>query len=208
MPNDVPGDDPRAIWLNQPTEPSAMRLGKLLLRQKARELHAKTRRELFKNIAAAFLFTVISAFGIAWTSDPLPRTAFALTAAWALAGQYFLNRGMWLAPLPGDAALITSLEFCRREIEGRRRLFRNLLWWVFGPVVLMVAAIVLSIVSSGAGGWGWSIILNMAPFLALLAIWALSMIVIRVRQQRGLQREIEDQIERERAAPGGTPPLP
>ena len=83
MPDDIPENDPRKIWLNQPTEPSAMTLGKLLLRQKARELHAKTRRELFKNIAVAFFVIAMSVFGITWTNDPVPRAAFALAAAWA-----------------------------------------------------------------------------------------------------------------------------
>jgi hypothetical protein len=193
MPNDVPENDPKQIWLSQPTEPSAMKLGQLLLQQRARELHAKTRRELFKNIAVAFLVIVMSVFGITWTNDPVPRVAFALAAAWALAGQYFLNRGMWLAPLPGDAALMTSIEFYRRAVEGRRRLFRIVLGWFLGPVVLASAGYVLSILGKVR------LNLNMAPFLVLLGVWIIAVIVMRVRGQRELQREIDelDDIERE-----------
>lgn len=197
MPDDLPGNDPRKIWLDQPAEPSTMTLEKL--RQKARELHAKTRRELFNNIAVAFVVIALSAFGITWTNDPVARAAFALAAAWTLAGQYFLHRGMWLAPLPGDAALMTGLEFYRRVVEGRRRLFRNVLWWVLGPVVLSIAAIVLSIVMAGASSQGplptadaGRLFLNMAPFLALVAIWIAAVIVMRMRGQRELQREIDE----------------
>jgi hypothetical protein len=49
MQNDHPGNDPRTVWQNQPTEPSAMTL--LLIRKKTRELRAKTHRELLKSIA-------------------------------------------------------------------------------------------------------------------------------------------------------------
>ena len=185
MPDDVPENYAREIWLNQPTEPSEMTLGKLLLRQKARELHAKTCQELFKNIGRAFVVLAMSAFGITWTDDPAARAAFTLAAAWALAGQYFLNRGMWLAPLPGDAALTTGLEFYRREVEGRHRLFRNLLRWGIGPVIPALAAFIWT--TSGKGP-----MLKMAPFLALLAIWIVSMIVVRVRGEREFQREIDE----------------
>jgi hypothetical protein len=206
MPDNVPVNDPKRIWLDQPTEPPAMTLGKLLLRQKARELHAKTRRVLFNNIAVAFFVIAVCVFGITWANDPVPQAAFALAAAWALAGQYFLNRGMWLAPLPGDAALMTSLEFYRQAIEGRRRLFRNVLCWAFGPAALVGAATVLSIVRAGASSQGplptaeaGRLFLNMAPFLTLLAVWIIAFIVMRVRGQRELQREIDElnDIERE-----------
>ena len=46
---DSPENDPKTIWQNQPTEPSAMTLDKI--RQKVRELHAKTRRQLLGNLA-------------------------------------------------------------------------------------------------------------------------------------------------------------
>jgi len=161
---------------------------------------------LFKNIALALFVIAMSVFGITWTNDPVPQAAFALGAAWTLAGQYFLNRGMWLAPLPGDAALTTGLDFYRQAVEGRHRLFRNLLWWGLGPVVLVVAALILSIVRAGASSQGplpttdaGRLLLNMVPFLSLLAVWIIAVIVMRVRGQRELQREIDelDDIESE-----------
>ena len=99
---------------------------------------------------------------------------------------------MWLAPLPGDAALATGLEFYRQELEGRRRLFRNVLRWFLGPVLLAIAAFVFSILRTGAGSWKWSLIPNMAPFLAILVIWIASVIVMRIRGQWELQREIDE----------------
>ena len=186
MPDDPSGNDLRTIWQNQPVEPSAMTLE--TIRRKARKLHARTRRELLGNIVAAPLGVVVFAgLGAAIFDDPLQRTAFALALAWALAGQYFLHRGMWSATLPGDAALISGLEFYRREIERRRYLFRRVLQWSIGPVLLAIGALLLPIVTTERG-----VFLKMIPFLTLLAIWIAGVFVIRMRGQRELQREIEE----------------
>ncbi|HYR43250.1 MAG TPA: hypothetical protein VER98_09515 [Terriglobia bacterium] len=195
MRNDPSGNDPRTIWQDQPTEPSAMTLEKI--RRKVRELHAKTRRELLGNIAAPLAVVVFSGLGAAIFDDPPQRTAFALALAWALAGQYFLHRGMWSATLPGDAALTTGLEFYRREIERRRYLFRRVLKWSFGPMLLAIGALLLPIVTGGVRERG--AFRNMIPFLTLLALWLVGFFVIRMRQHRELQREIEElnDIERE-----------
>ncbi len=192
MPNDIPENDPKKIWLDQPTEASEMKLGKLLLRQKARELHTKTRHELSRTIALGALLAALSAYGVTWTDDTVARVAFGLAAAWALVGQYFLNRRMWRAPLPGDAALTSGLEFCRREVDGRRRLLRNVLRWGIGPLIPALGAFTWTI-------WDKGPMEKMAPFLTILAIWLVGTIVIRVRGERELQREIDelDQIESE-----------
>src|SRR2546427_11374395 len=136
MPDDPSRNDVRTIWQNQPVEPSAMTLE--TIRRKARELHAKTRRELLGNIAAPLAVVVFSGLGAANFDDPLQRTVFALALARALAGQFFLHRGMWSATLPGDAALTTGLEFYRRGVERRRHpVLPVLAWsfWALGPSV-------------------------------------------------------------------------
>jgi len=188
MRSDPPGNDPRTIWQNQPVEPSTMTLE--TIRRKARELHARTRRELLGSIATPLAVVVFSALGAAIFNDPLQRIAFALALAWALAGQYFLHRGMWFATLPGDAALISGLEFYRREIERRRYLFHRVLRWSIGPVLLAIGALLLPIVTGGIEERG--AFLKMIPFLSLLVIWIAGVFVIRMRGQRELQREIEE----------------
>src|ERR1700733_13268861 len=103
MRNDSPPNDPRAIWQNQPTEPSIMTLEKI--RQKTRELHAKTRRQVIGNLIVPLAVFAFAGYGIAKFHNAGLRTVFACAIVWSLAGQYFLNRGMWSAMLPGDAAL-------------------------------------------------------------------------------------------------------
>src|SRR5260221_8008706 len=112
MPEDSCGNDPKPIWQNKRVEPSAMTLE--TIRRKARQLHAKTRRELLGSIAMPLAVVVFAGLGAAIFDDPLQRAVFALALAWALVGQFFLHRGMWSAMLPGDAALTTGIEFYRR----------------------------------------------------------------------------------------------
>src|SRR5450432_301508 len=119
MQDDFPGsdpktsNDPKTIWQSQPRELSEMTLERI--RQKARELEKKTRRELFGNISTALIAVVISVGGIARSHDPGLRAVFVLALVWALAGQYVIQRGMWSATTPGDAGLSTGVEYYRRE---------------------------------------------------------------------------------------------
>ena len=168
-----------------------------IIRRKARELHAKTRRELLGNVAVLLFAIALSGYGIAWAPDPVQRAAFALVILWSLAGQYALNRGMWSATLPGDAALTTGLGFYRRELERRSYLFRRVLRWSFGPLVLGVVAFYVPTVWREIRKRGMHP--EMFPFLVLFVIWLAAYFVIRMRGKRDLQREIDElnHIERE-----------
>ena len=170
------------------------------IRQKTQELHARTRRELMKSIAGPLIVVGICGFAIRFP-DPVLRAMLALAVAWSLAGQYFLNRGMWSAALPGDAALSTGLESYRREVERRRFLFSRVMLWHFGPVVFAIAIFIVLIASLGTWNRGMPLkeaLLKMSPFLTLIVIWMAAVFVIRMRQQRELQREIDALKEIER----------
>lgn len=194
MRNNSPGNDPRIIWQNQPTERSIMTLEEI--REKTRQLHAKTRRELLRGMAAPLVVIGVAGLGIAWFDGLAVRAAFGFAIAWSVAGQYFVNRGMWSAAQPGDAVLSTGLESYRREVERRRSLSGHFLLWSLGPVVLALTAFIMPLLSLGIRR---GMLLNMIPFLSLMVIWVVSTFVIRMRDQRELQREIDElnDIERE-----------
>jgi hypothetical protein len=171
------------------------------IRQKTQELHAKTRRQVIGNLIVPLAVFAFYGYGIAKFPNPVLRTVFACAIAWSLAGQYFLNRGMWSAMLPGDAALSTGIESYRREVERQRSLFGRFMLWGFGPVVFAIATLIVLILSLGIGS-GMLLkgaLLKMSPFLTLMAIWIVSFFVIRMRAQRQLQREIDELNEIERA---------
>ena len=89
----------------------------ILIRQKARELHAKTRRTLLGTLVASLVVAFFYAFFIRQFPQlrQLLHSLFALALAWSLAGLYFLNRGERPGAMPGDAGFSTGIEFCRRR---------------------------------------------------------------------------------------------
>lgn len=195
MRNDSSGNDPRTIWQNQPTEPSIMTMEKI--REKTQEARAKTRRAMLGWIVTPLLVAGICGWGIAQVhGGPVVRAVFGFAIAWSLAGQYFLKRGVWSATLPRDAALSTGLESYRREVERRRYLSGHFLLWSLAPVVLALATFIVPLLNLGIKK---GLLFDMIPFLVLLVLWIAGVFVIRVRDQRELQREIDElnDIERE-----------
>jgi hypothetical protein len=190
-------NDLKAMWQNQPTGTSTMTLK--LVRSKARELHAKTRKQLMGTVAAPVATAFFYAFGVKVfpTLQHILHPLFGLSLAWSLAGLYFLNRGMWSTVMPGDAGLSTGLQFCREEIERRRNLLRRVLFWSFGPVLLAIATFILALALSGTQERGF--IPNGLPFLTLVALWICGYFVMRVRERRELKIEFDelDDLERD-----------
>jgi len=175
----------KAIWLNQPTEIPPMT--SKLIEQRSRELRAKTRRKLIGTAAgplAAGILYVYSMKEFAGLRQVL-QLPFAFALVWSFAGLYFLNRGMWSGVMPGDAGLSTGLEFCRREIERQRDLVRRTLLWSFGPVMLAIGTFMVALAMVERG------IFHGLPFLTVFVVWIVSWFVIRFREQRRLQREID-----------------
>jgi hypothetical protein len=188
MQDDFQNDNPKTIWQNQPTEKSKMTLEEF--RYRSRELHSKTRRELFANITVALVVVGISAFGMLQTHDQEVRLLFVLATAWALAGQYFLHRGMWSGMPRQDAALSTGLEFYRQQIKQRLSLFRRMLQWSLGPLFLSIGALILVLIAMSRSQ-GQSVN-RVAPFCTVFVIWLVAYFALRSRDRKKLKREIDE----------------
>jgi Flp pilus assembly protein TadB len=67
--------------------------------------------------------------------------------------------------------------------------------WYFGPVVLAIATLIVALVSLAIRR---GMLLNMTPFLTLVVVWIVGVFVMRMRQRRELQREIDELNEIER----------
>lgn len=169
------------------------------MRRKMRELHAKTRRQLLGTLAGPLVAAFFCAFAI--RAFPSVQQAFnqlfAFALVWSLVGLYILNRGMWSVTMPGDAGLSTGLEFCRQEIERRRHLVRRSLLWGFGPILLAIGTFIFALATIAGKEKG--IFPNGLPFLALVVVWIIGYFIIRLREQRELNREIDelDDIQRD-----------
>src|SRR6185312_12950687 len=97
MDSNPSGGDPRKIWQGQPREPSKITM--VLIRQRAQDLHAKTRRTLINSVishAAAFLGCIV---GTVLTTSSGQRIAYAVGAIYAVAGATIIHRGMWTQPM-------------------------------------------------------------------------------------------------------------
>jgi FtsH-binding integral membrane protein len=190
MQNDSPESGLRNIWLNQPRETPAM-ISKLI-EQRTRELRARTRRKLIGTVAAPLATAIFYAYSMKEFSAlrHVLHPLFLFALAWGIAGLYFLNRGILSAVMPGDFGLNSGLEVCRLEIKRQSDLVRRLLVWSFCPLMLAVGTFVLALAMVSTRERG--IFPNGLPFLILMAVWIVSWFVIRVREQRLLQREINE----------------
>lgn len=187
MQSDFPDDeDPKRIWQNQPPGPSAPSLE--ALREKARKLRSKTRRQLLGSSATVLGVTALAVAGGMRTREPGLHIAFALGIVWALAGQYLSLRGIWSALLPGDAAHTSGQEFYRRELLRRSNLLRRFFLWFFGPVVLCFGTLLCEgiILLKHLG----RPLLAVAPTSTLFVIWMVAILVIQFRESRDLRREV------------------
>jgi hypothetical protein len=196
MQDDPQDDNLKGIWQNQPMEASQMTLE--ALQKKARQLRAKTRRELCGSISTALIVSAIAGFGILHTHSLGVRLVFGLAIAWVLAGQYPLHRGMWPATPLGDATLSSGLEFYRQQVEQRLSVFRRVLRWSFGPVVLSIATLIL--VLAGVAINRSQSIERVIPFCTAFAIWIVGFFVFRSRGQRELRQEIDELNKIEKAS--------
>lgn len=190
MQNDSPENGVRAIWLNQPTEKPTM-ISKLI-EERSRKLRAKTRRGLIGTITGPLVAGIFYAYSM--RAFPALRQVlqplFALAIAWGVAGLYFLNRGMWSAVMPGDLGLNTGLEVCRLEVERQRDLQRRSLVWSFGPAMLATATFVLALAL--VPPVARRVIPHGLPLPIVLVFPIVSFFVIKSREQRELQRELDE----------------
>lgn len=183
-------NDPKKLWQNQPREETTMTLE--MIHKKAQMLRARTRRELLGNVVTTLLSVAIAWFGFLHTHDLGFRSAFVASVPWAVLGLYLVHRGMWSVTPPERSALMTGLEFYRREIDRRRNLLGRFLQWSLGPLILSLGTLTLLLTGMARSvGKPGAVI----PFTTLAVIWLVAVFVLRSRDQRELKQEI-DQLNR------------
>jgi uncharacterized membrane protein YfcA len=93
--------------------------------------------------------------------------------------------------LAADAAVGTSLDFYRKELErrrdyGRHIWYRSGLWLSFVGLAFVVLPALIAALKTPR------LLLNAIPFFVLLAAWIVAFIHIRKREQQNLQSEIDE----------------
>jgi MFS family permease len=187
-------EDPKAIWQEQQTETSTMSL--ILIRQKARQLRSRKRRQALGTVVAPIVVAFF--YGVCIKQfphiHPLLHAVFVLSLVWSVAGVYLLSRAISSEVMPGDAGFTTGLEFCRREMERQLSYLGGALLWSFGPIVLAMAMLVATLAARA------SVFPRGIPLITLALVWIAAYLVIRARQQRDLERELDELIKMERGS--------
>lgn len=179
--------NPKTVWQSQKNEETRMNLE--LLRQRVRDLNTRRRRQLFTTVFAAAIVLALSAWGIPRTHSIALQIIFVLASVWALAGLYFIKRGLRNAELLDDSTLHTGLDFYRLQIQQNLAVFHRILPWTFGPVFLAVVAIML--VLAGLAQAQNQPLSRIAPFCILFVLWLIAFPTVRSRHRRELRKELD-----------------
>lgn len=177
----------KTVWQSQKNEETRMTVE--LLRQRVYDLKARRRRQLFATVFAAAIVLCLSVWGIMRTQAFALQAVFVLSSVWALAGPYFVKRGLSSAELLNDSTLHTGIEFYRLQIQQNLAVFHRILPWTFGPLLLSVAAIML--VLPGLAQAQHQPLGTIAPFYILFLLWLIAFSTIRFRRRRELRRELD-----------------
>jgi hypothetical protein len=182
------GNDPGAVWRDQPEENKAVFLEHIVDR-KTQGLYANTRSEILTSIGSALLFAGVMAWRFGPYIDRLQEAGLAGIVIWVAVSVYRF-RG-WLRPEPeqADHAAAPGAEYYRRLLALRRDHLRSAWVW-HGPLCLaciMLVAIVMGKTYPGPDRLG-----AVAPLLVLLAVWTGFGFRRRLQQAKALQREIDD----------------
>ena len=189
MPGEFPMNDPQKIWQDQPTEAIKMSLEEI--RRKAHRLQTKARLAALAWIVMGLAICVLFARSSAKAHAAVERIGWGMLSLWGLYGAYQAYKWIWTGTLAADATLSTSLDFYRRELERRHDYARHIwrrsgLTLCFGGLALVIIPELIGVLRSPR------LLLNAVPFFVLLAIWLVVFFSLRKRNQRQLQREIDE----------------
>ena len=155
------------------------------IRTKARELHARTRRELQANTAVPLFAAGLCGIGVWVKDDSVQLGLAAIGIAWGLAGAVAVNRTRQPELFPGDAPATTGLDYYKSLVDRRRVLFVRSLMWSIGPMVFAIGAFITSTVSSGR------LSVKVLPFTLLALIWTVIVLVVRSRRLNEMRSELQ-----------------
>ena len=187
MPDEFP--DAQKIWQEQPREATQMSFEEI--RRKAHQFHTRGR---LKALAAIVIGIALCGGFAATCARPqylVLRIGWGILSLWALYGAYQAYKWIWPGSLAEDGTLGTSLDFYRRELERRRDYLRHIwrrsgLWGCFTGLALVILPGLIASLRAPR------LLVNAVPFFVLLTAWFVVFSSLRKRDQRNLQREIDE----------------
>jgi hypothetical protein len=178
-----PPYDPRNIWQNQPPETRQMTPPMTLEeihREKAKKLRSRTRFDaIIGPVAPIFFGLLVAVVG----HNPVSQIAGALAVLWTLIVNLPAVRRAWSHTTAGDAAMLSGVEFYRRELRYRLVLFRTVWIRFLIPIILALAGLAAPLRLAPAKG---------APFIIMMAIWFALLFPMTRRQVEQLKLELAE----------------
>src|SRR5271166_3969934 len=199
MPSEFPINDPRNIWQEQPTEAFKMSAAQLCI--KSQTLQRRARFAVLWRMVLHLIFFVFFAQAVVnvrqmlvpieWATSSLwcIRIGCGLISLWLLYGAYWVYKAIWPRRVTPDAALNTTLQSYRRELERQRGFYRpdwrKIMPGLLGMAIAMVPMTIQEFEAAPEH------LVRAAPIALVTAVlWAICLVVLKRRRQK-LQQEIE-----------------
>jgi hypothetical protein len=182
-------DDARSIWQSQPSQPAFPSSEEI--RRRAEALQSKNRWSALTWIVTGLALSVWFGRYVVVTQPTMARIGYGILALWGLYGAFHAYKWIWPRAVAPAGPVDATRDFYRRELERKRDYARNI-WWRSGlPIGFMGVAFLLvppliKVMDRPL------MLLNAAPFFALLGIWIVLFIVFKRRSDRQLQRELDE----------------
>lgn len=192
---DASAPDPAKVWQNQPTEVSKMSAQELSNRDQERQ--RKARFTVILSVVVGIALLIDFAWTFTWIHDVVSRIGLGVLSVWCIYFMYHTYRWSWPGRPSPDAPAGTTLQSYRGELEKQRDHARHIwrrtgLTHCFLGVALVIAPGLIQAIKAPR------LLSNLAPFFALLVMWAVAFFFLRKRKRRRLQREIDELKDLER----------
>ena len=165
----------------------------------ADELHRKSQQRQRKARFVA-LYSIISGLILfvffAWTfarvhNEVVPRIGVGVMSLWGIYYAYQAYKWFWQERLAPDAALNTTVQSYRSELEKRRDYGRHI-WRRLGLPFLFLGLAMVIVPGLIKSLDAPRLLLSFVPFFVLFAIWCAIYFPRRKRGQQKLQQEIDE----------------
>ena len=184
-----PMDDPKNIWKNQHTEKFTMSAQQL--RHKVEQRQSKARFTTIFSIIVGLVLCTFFTTTLITTHEITLRAGFGILSLWCLYYVYHSYRWTWPHRAIPDAALGTTMQFYRRDLEEQLDYNRHI--WRRAGLPFCFLGIALIIVPELIKVMGVpKLALNVLPVCVLVLIWFAAFIPLSRRRRQSLRHEIEE----------------
>ena len=202
MPSELPINDPRNVWQNQPTEDFKMSAAELRLKAQKFEKRV-SRRNLREYVASAIVIAIFGSYIWLYPSA-LARTGSVLIIAGTLFMVWALHKRGAARTMPAGLEFRSSVEFHRKELLRQRDLLRGIWWWyllpfVPGLFVCCLAGLERALKEPDASAHQGAIVVSFGVQMVVFALFFVGIWWLNHRGANKIQRQIDalDALEKE-----------